>query len=172
MKKQILMMIGCLSLAACGGTSPTSMALQSSPLLGDDPGMGGTPVAVAGDVSFAMILNNLRVTNGDAILTYNPRIDAAAQAHADDMVARDFFAHVNPDGDDVQDRLIAQGYDPRAWGENIAGRMQTEQAALDAWIASPSHNALLEADTVGEFGLGVAGSGSDTRWVLVMATEK
>jgi hypothetical protein len=43
----------------------------------------------------------------------------AARVHADDMLAREFFDHVNPDGIGPSDRAKAAGY-PVGAGENIA----------------------------------------------------
>ncbi len=196
MNKQIILAVGLLSLSACGETASTlsllpddlppfqeldlddddlSMGidddLMDDVVLVDDP-MDDELAATSGDVSFGSLLNNLRISNGDRVVTYDSRIDAAAQGHADDMVDRNYFAHDSPEGETVQDRLIAQGYDPSAWGENIARTQQTEEQALDAWINSPPHNALLQANSVSNFGLGVAGSGAQKSWVLVMATEK
>lgn len=160
-----------LMLTACGGAS-TGLGggvSRGSPADFDIPELAMNPVQ---DASFDSILNGLRIDNGGSSVTYNARLDQAAQAHADDMVARDFFSHTNPDGETEFDRIVEAGYNPRSWGENIAQRQQTEAEALVAWINSPEHNRLLNAETVDEFGLGMAGSGNDRRWVLVMASER
>lgn len=153
------------ALAGCGGTS-------IDPGLTDPGFNNGTPIQTDNtDQSFGRILNNVRIGNGASAVTYDSRLDAAAQVHADDMVNRDYFSHNSPEGDDVYDRIVAQGYQPIAWGENIAGRQTSEQAALEAWQNSPDHDRMMNAQSLEEFGLGVSGTGSDTRWVLVMATE-
>jgi len=54
-------------------------------------------------------LNNVRIGNGASAVTYDSRLDAAAQGHADDMVDRGYFAHNSPEGDDVRDRILEQG---------------------------------------------------------------
>ncbi|WP_458791637.1 CAP domain-containing protein [Yoonia sp. MH D7] len=145
-------------LAACGGTSIGSMAYEP-------------PVTSPRDQSFGNILNKVRIGNGANAVTYDSRLDAAAQGHADDMVKRDYFNHISPEGGDVEDRIIAQGYTPRAWGENLSGGQQSEADTLRAWQDSPAHDAMLNAQSLEDFGLGVSGTGRDTRWVLVMATE-
>ena len=165
--KKFITVLGTLGvLAACGGTT--------IPMVGGDL----TPRITNQDQSFGTILNNLRIGNGAATVTYDARLDAAAQGHADDMVANGYFTH-DADGNDndgvdtnvVGDRVTAQGYNWVAVGENLAGRQQTEESALTAWENSPDHDAMMNATTLSEFGLGVAGSGNDKRWVLVMATE-
>lgn len=163
-------------LAACGGTS---INMASDGGLSSGGGVvstrggasNGQPVTSDRDQSFGTILNNVRIGNGAQAVTYDRRLDAAAQAHADDMVDRGYFSHTSPEDDDVEDRIISQGYTPVAWGENLAGGQQSEADALQAWENSPSHDAMMNADSLQEFGLGVSGSGRGTRWVLVMATE-
>lgn len=158
-------------LTACGGASISSggNVARGAPA---DYGIAELPVNPIEDASFGSILNSLRLDNGGTEVTYDARLEQAAQAHAEDMIARDFFSHTNPDGETEKDRIIAAGYNPRSYGENLAGRTQTEADTLVVWIESPEHNRLLNADTVDEFGLGMAGDGNDRRWVLVMASER
>ncbi len=145
-------------LTACGGASMGSMSYEP-------------PVTSYRDQSFGKILNNVRIGNGANAVTHDSRLDAAAQVHANDMVDRGYFNHISPEGDDVEDRIIAQGYTPVAWGENLAGGQQSEAGALQEWQNSAAHDAMLNAQSLQEFGLGIAGTGNNTRWVLVMATE-
>ena len=49
----------------------------------------------------------------------DPRLMAAAQAHSDDMAARNFFDHTNPDGVTFAQRILAAGYPQVAMAENI-----------------------------------------------------
>ena len=49
------------------------------------------------------------------------QLDAAAQAHSDDMIARNYFAHTNLDGESPFDRMAEAGYDRYfTAGENLA----------------------------------------------------
>lgn len=164
--KYFLIPAALATMTACGGASTG--------------GSDGVPPAtnMENDASFGQMLNAVRASNGAEPVTYDSRLDAAAQGHADDMVANGYFAH-DADGDDndgtvtnmVGDRVTAQGYNWTAVGENLAGGQQTEDAALTAWENSPQHDAMMNATTLEEFGLGVSGSGSGIRWVLVMGTE-
>lgn len=43
-------------------------------------------------------------------LRIEPELVCAARLHARDMVERDFFAHINPDGEDAEARLRSTGY--------------------------------------------------------------
>lgn len=133
--KFILVMTAIIGLAACGGTS-IDMGQDDQGGLSTGAGVVSTgggnanPVSQSQDQSFARILNNVRIGNGASAVTYDSRLDAAAQAHADDMVVRGYFSHTSPEGDEVYDRIVLQGYQPIAWGENLAGGQQSEAAAL------------------------------------------
>ena len=163
-------------LSACGGagigivTIPTNDLASAaiSPFQSEAAG----PAITENDANFASMLNGMRLAVDLGPVRHDERLDRAAQAHAQDMVDQNYFSHTSLDGRTVPERIAAQGYDARGWGENIAGRQQSDREALDAWINSPTHNALLNADSLDDFALGVAGRGSDTRWVLLMASER
>lgn len=56
------------------------------------------------------LTNNLRARNNAGNLVINELFNKIAQMHSDDMVARGFFDHVNPDGERVNDRAKKYGY--------------------------------------------------------------
>jgi uncharacterized protein YkwD len=72
-------------------------------------------------------------------LADEPRLRAAAQAHARDMLDHDYFAHEGHDGSNPAQRVGSTGYRYRLIGENIASGATTAQEAVDGWIASPGH---------------------------------
>jgi hypothetical protein len=71
-------------------------------------------------------------------LALNQYLTAAARAHSLDMATRNFFDHVNPDGQSPTDRAHAAGYGGTA-GENIAGGYSTLDAVHQAWMESVGH---------------------------------
>lgn len=123
------------------------------------------------DADFGRMLNNLRINYGAGSVAYDSRLDAAAEGHAQDMIDNEYFSHTGLNGSSVKDRIDAQGYNARAWGENIAAGQQSEQAALDGWENSPGHLKMMTSNNLEDFGFGFANDGRDTRWVLVMGTE-
>lgn len=165
-------MLRILPLMAFGAMSACVVASEGG--YGVDA-MQENPVA---DASFGAMLNTYRATVGAQTVTFDARLSAAAQSHAQDMVDRDYFSHNSPEGETVEDRMIAEGYSPTAFGENIAGRQVTETEVLNAWIASdtpispgqPTHKDILEGAAFEDFGLGLA-VGDESRWVLVMGAE-
>ena len=91
-----------------------------------------------------------------APFAWDCRVWAAARAHSDDMVARKYFSHVNPDGKDPCDRTRSRGL--QACSENIAAGQSTPQAALDAFKASPEHCPNMLDPALNRAGIGYASS--------------
>lgn len=71
-------------------------------------------------------------------LALNGPLTLASRQHSFDMYNRDFFDHVNPDGDRAQERADANGYDGSA-GENIAAGYDDIDEAHVAWLDSVGH---------------------------------
>jgi uncharacterized protein YkwD len=89
-------------------------------------------------------------------LLLEPRLDAAAQHHARDMLLRGYFAHASPEGKTVRQRAEAAGYRWHAVGENIAEGQLSADQVVQAWMASPEHRRnILDRDFI-HMGLGLA----------------
>ena len=165
----------CLGLlTACGGTSVPVQVSSGGGSLGspalDLPSL--QPSTNTGqDASFATLLNNVRLDAGSGPVAYDSRLDAAAQAHADDMLDNNYFSHTGLNGSSVSDRVRAAGYNYRALGENIAAGYQSEESVMAGWVGSPGHQANNINPNFEDFGLGVARDGRQTRWVLVLGAE-
>jgi uncharacterized protein YkwD len=97
---------------------------------------------------------------------------ATARAHSDDMLERNFFSHVNPDGKTPQKR-IAPAYSrtiARA-GENIWGghgydysdSQLMARVIVDSWVSSPGHRANLLNPSYTHLGVGVSVLGKEVR---------
>src|SRR4051812_27989043 len=74
------------------------------------------------DASDVMRRVNLERTNRflPALVT-NQKLMNAATIKSNDMLARSYFAHINPDGDYIWPTIEAQGYTPyKTLGENLA----------------------------------------------------
>ncbi|HPD29603.1 MAG TPA: CAP domain-containing protein [Phycisphaerae bacterium] len=141
-----------VSLPACVGGLPLPGIGGFPDVLGDDandPGAGasgycepiGTP-DTSTQQQMLNALNNYRLANGLGILMYSDSLEQAAQAHAQDMHARNFFDHTNPDGKTSFDRAVAAGFcSPLMVGENIAYGQQSVADVQAGWEGSPGHNA-------------------------------
>ncbi len=115
------------------------------------------------------LVNEARIENGKKALNYNIQLEKAAQMHAEDMVDRDFFAHVSPDGIDVMTRVKTFKYDQRDTGENIALGQVDPDDVMNSWLNSPPHLENLLWSNFTEMGVGVISAGEDQgySWVQV-----
>ncbi len=85
-------------------------------------------------------LNDFRVSKGLAKLRYSKVLEKAANAHALDMYTRDFFDHINPDGDGPLERALDAGFCRVGMiGENIAWNYPTVADVQTGWENSPHH---------------------------------
>ncbi len=122
------------------------------------------------------LVNAQRALAACAPVSLNPQLSTAAQNHAQDMAARNFFSHMNPDGQSSGDRATLAGYNWFSLGENIAaGQQSAEEVMLGAygWMASPGHMANILNCSFTEIGVGhvnQAGSTYDHYWVQVFGT--
>jgi len=83
-------------------------------------------------------------------------LDKSAQAKADDMAQKGYFAHQSPDGRSPWDFIIAAGYDYQYAGENLAVRFVDSKDVVDAWLQSPSHRSNIVKPVYRDIGVGIA----------------
>jgi uncharacterized protein YkwD len=125
------------------------------------------------------LVNATRAHHGLAPLRSDARLNAAADHHSADMVARGFFDHVTPDGRSVAERVRESGYlgGSQDWaiGEDIGwgtGSASTPAAIFRAFMNSPPHRRVILSREFHEIGVGVstgvpvAGQGSGATFVL------
>ncbi len=87
-------------------------------------------------------INDQRSQRFIPTLTTNSKLISAATGKANDMLARSYFAHVDPDGNYVWPRIEAAGYSPYlTLGENLAMDFTDADAVINAWMNSPTHRA-------------------------------
>jgi len=100
--------------------------------------------------------NAQRAANGVPSLSLNSKLDAAAQANADDMAARDYWSHYTPEGNPPWIWVNNQGYTYQALGQNLATGFSDEQSTINGWMASPPHRENLLSSNFTEVGFGYA----------------
>ncbi|MFI1814786.1 CAP domain-containing protein [Streptomyces sp. NPDC020422] len=105
------------------------------------------------------LVNAERAKVGCGALTANAALTSAAQGHSDDMAARDFFDHTNPDGAGPGDRVTAAGYPWSTYGENIAMGQTSPEQVMESWMNSPGHRANILNCDFKEIGIGIHDSG-------------
>jgi uncharacterized protein YkwD len=116
------------------------------------------------------LVNRDRQSNSLSSLVEDPLLSQVAQRHAEDMLERQFYDHVNPDGQDPSDRFMAVGSKVGA-GENImqqkGGIPMTLSFGLveeyqKGWMYSPGHRENLLTPHYTTFGYGIVASPTGT----------
>ncbi len=112
----------------------------------------------ADDINITDLLsdtNKMRNEVGVADLKLNATLSRAAAAKANDMFAKDYWAHNSPDGKEPWDFIVAAGYDYLYAGENLAVDFNDSDHVVEAWYESPSHKANLLNSKYTEVGFAV-----------------
>lgn len=124
-------------------------------------GGGNPPTAevLALEEAAHTLVNVQRTGNALPALIMREDLREVARAHSEDMAARDFFDHVNPEGDDAFDRLADAEIAFNAAGENIAfnqGFADPAATAVEGWMNSQGHRANILRPSFTHAGMGVA----------------
>jgi uncharacterized protein YkwD len=121
-------------------------------------------------------VNAARRAAGRPPLAGDPRLDAAAQAHADDMLARSYYAHQGTGGSTPRERVLAAGFPAATVAENIAARHLTVDEAMAGWMASSDHRRNFLDPRFTSLGAGVAVGAYQHRyqvlWVVDLARPR
>lgn len=102
------------------------------------------------------LTNQDRAAHGVPQVTESPLLSAAAQAAAEDMAAKGYFAHVSPLGRTPWTWLDQVGYYYIYAGENLAVNFTDSENVQAAWMASPTHRANIVKPQYTEVGFGTA----------------
>ncbi|MFF9088530.1 sigma-70 family RNA polymerase sigma factor [Streptomyces sp. NPDC014991] len=128
--------------------------------------------APAGTVAQVVALvNKERAAAGCGSVTEDAQLDKAAQGHSDDMAARGFFDHTNPDGAGPGERITGAGYRWSTYGENIAQGQQTPQTVMNSWMHSPGHRANILNCSFKNLGVGVHNGSGGPWWTQDFGTR-
>lgn len=137
-----------------GGTAPTTA-----------DGVNWCPASperlalTANEQEMLKLHNQARSQNGVGALCVDSRLVKAARLHAQDMVENDYFSHTSQDGRTAGDRISAQGYKWRTYGENIAsgsGSYGMPQNVFDRWMNSEGHRSNILSSNFKDVGIGEA----------------
>lgn len=118
--------------------------------------ISGMPVRKHGTLAFATEMspgnllassNTERGNNGVGALQLNTLLSSAAQAKANDMVARNYWSHTTPDGQEPWVFINNAGYQYQKAGENLAYGFLTSSDTVTGWMNSATHRAnMLDSD--------------------------
>lgn len=122
---------------------------------------GGGVLGSSSDFSAASLLvdtNSERARLGVTALSLDPRLSAAAQAKAEDMVRSDYWAHDSPGGRTPWSFITASGYQYKSAGENLAYGFSNAGDSVAGWMNSAEHRANILNKSYSDVGFGVASS--------------
>jgi uncharacterized protein YkwD len=109
-------------------------------------------------------------TSGMPPLSENLSLNEIAKQRLDDMLRKQYFAHVSPSGDSAPEVAQRTGYAYKYLGENIVmGHFASVDKMVQTWMQSPSHRKNILTDKCSEIGVAV-GKGvmdGDEVWVGV-----
>ena len=126
--------------------------------LGFLPKIGPRILGYAANISpdeVIRLTNEKRAQSGLPPLTLNPTLAQAAQAKGADMLNKNYWAHVAPDGTQPWKFFLDFGYRYHYAGENLARDFPDASSAVDAWMASPSHKENMLSSKYKEIGIAV-----------------
>jgi uncharacterized protein YkwD len=132
-----------------------------------------TMTITAGESAMVAALNADRAAKGLIPVRVDTRLMAIARARSADMVANDYFSHVQPDGRSVFDIIKSSGIAWFAAGEIIAKNnastiAESLQMANTGWKGSPGHYSIIISTTYNYVGVGLAVAASGNKvWTAV-----
>ena len=101
-------------------------------------------------------VNKERTIRNLSALNTDSRLSAAAQYKSDDMQARHYFSHTDPEGNYIWGKITEKGYTPYLQlGENLAIEFYNTESLVSAWMNSPTHRANLLNEGFKDQGMGL-----------------
>ena len=148
MKYAVWALLGTVALAGCAEEAPGGSACDDATLV---------------ECQVFELVNSERGDQGLPAYAWSEHLALAAERHAEDMVAQDYFDHESLDGRSFADRAREAGYDASPTGENIAAGQRSADQVMTSWMNSSGHRANILSDRSNEIGVGFV----DNHWVQV-----
>ncbi|AXB46392.1 serine protease [Amycolatopsis albispora] len=130
-------------------SAPSSSAEKTTKAKPADSSKGAQVVA---------LVNQERAKAGCGDVGVDNRLVQAAQAHSDDMSARNYFSHTTPEGVTFDQRIKKAGY-PKPGAENIAKGSTTAEQTMKMWMNSDGHRRNILNCELTMIGVGVTTDG-------------
>lgn len=121
------------------------------------------------------VTNKARQENGLSALSLDSALSQAASQKAADMFAKDYWAHVAPDGATPWGFIKNSGYVYLYAGENLARGFSNTSDVVNAWMASQSHRDNMLSSNYDDVGFAISTgnlTGSETVLVVEMFGRK
>jgi uncharacterized protein YkwD len=132
----------------------------------------GTP-GQAEDFTTVLIslINNTRNSSGLQLLSLNSTLNSIAKSRCDDMIARDYFSHVSPEGKDIKSFVDESGIIYKVTGENLQycspPSIAGPELFFNTWMESETHRANMLDSGYTQIGIALSFSADKAIAVLV-----
>lgn len=180
-----------IAMVVVGVAAGGYMLADSDAVSGLSDGLtGDSGASVAGTLNETVVeehvagmINERREERGLESLRYDDEISRIADYHSEDMATREYVDHRAPDGETVDDRFDAFGYECRNTGELIlytvvgeevelvdgTRRFETEpelaRGIVDLWLQSDPHREAIFSPVWERIGVGVVVTGDGSVYV-------
>lgn len=123
------------------------------------------------EIEAFVLTNGARAAEGRPALICDADLAALARAHSADMCARDYFGHINPDGQGPSDRVSGAGLSHRGISENIGSGGRTALETHTQWMSSSAHSETILSANYTRIGVGYASCPTGYRhyWTQIFA---
>lgn len=104
-------------------------------------------------------INRERTSRGMIPYALNAQLNAAAQAHANDISLTGVNSHTGSDGSDVRERVARAGYGSYSWGRRVGENWAfyfDAATAMQMWMNSAPHTHNILHPVYREMGIGIA----------------
>jgi len=144
---------------------PADQQPQPTQQVSEPPGINGL------ENTLLNMINHIRVSEGLSPLNLNQSLISVARHRALDMIERDYFSHVTPDGKSIYDVLADFGISYQGSGENIQycsppGWKPVEDF-VSTWMSSTGHRENILNAGYNQVGIGVV-DGNNKRVAVVI----
>ncbi|MFD5625755.1 CAP domain-containing protein [Streptomyces sp. NPDC127072] len=164
-----------------GPPAPSSPAYQVPQWPRPDPGPVAEPGSeqrppfqreAAGAAARAAVeINRHRGRAGCPRVRLRAALNRAAQAHSADMARHQRLGHTGTNGSSPEDRMRAAGYHPSYSGEAVLSGADTARGAVNTWMDSPPHRAIILTCRYRDAGIGRTDGPGGAWWTLDLASR-
>ncbi|MBD3551188.1 CAP domain-containing protein [Streptomyces sp. SP18CM02] len=140
--------------------APTKTSAAPTPTKKPTP----SPTDASARSEVLALVNQERAKVGCSPLSTSAPLTSLAQNYSEDMAARGFFDHTDPDGDTPWDRAAEAGIQGLG-AENIARGQSDAQAVMDAWMNSEGHRTNILNCDYKTIGIGIHEGSGGPWWV-------
>lgn len=149
--------------------SSPSRQISVPPPLRSEKEVAGASLTRSGVILWT---NEQRKSEGLDPLEENEKLNQVAALKAQDMFNKQYFSHVSPSGEGIEDLAEKTDYEFINLGENLAlGNFESDKALVQAWMESPGHRANILNPKYEEIGVAVQKGFFEGREVWIAVQE-